>query len=496
MTKLEKIILFFQSLRNNSPQNIRDAAAAVGDYSDVAEVITGYIEGKEIKGAAALIAELSGAQEQARQKAAQEQAATALAAMATEFAAESAPEKRRDLIKGIRSAAVSLEPSASNGFQFVRMDSLQARPPSWLVKGLIETDCFGCLYGDPAAGKSFIAIELSSCVSTGSPFYGLPVKKGPVIFLAGEGQSGLARRFKAWSIARHVSLNGAPLYINRGSVSLIDSDSMIPVIQALERLLLEIGRPPALVILDTWSRVLGGDDSAPSDAAAGVAALDELRARFGNFAALVVHHEGHTKGRGRGWSGLRAAVDVELRAERGSDRVVRLECTKAKDIEPIEPMAFHFSPVELGFNDDEGNPVASAVLTPAAWTPAPDMAKKPPIGKNQAMALDVLKRLEKEAGKTPVQLERWREACIAAGLERNQFWYAKTGMEKSGYIQISGESVCCTGVGLGVGIRGLLYNPPNPPNAPTPITPVGNTTPSNASNTSNASNAPDLFQAQ
>jgi hypothetical protein len=310
-----------------------------------------------------------------------------------------------------------------------------------------------------------------------------------VIFLAGEGQSGLARRFKAWSIARHVSINGAPLYINRGSVSLIDGDSMLPVIQALERLILEIGQPPALVILDTWSRVLGGDDSAPSDAAAGVAALDDLRTRFGNFAAIVVHHEGHTKGRGRGWSGLRAAVDVELRAERGADGVVRLECTKAKAIEPMAPMAFHFASVDLQINDDEGNAVTSAVLTPAVWTPAPEAATKKPIGKNQALALDVLKRLS--VGKENITLDAWREACKAAGMERSALWHAITSLEKSGLIQTNGGIVCCKGVALSVENRGLLYSPPVSTHVSTPITPVESTI---VSTSFNVFNAPDLFQ--
>jgi hypothetical protein len=462
MIRSEKTKLFFQSLRDDSPQAIRDAAAAVGDYSDIADVIAGYIGGRGVDGAAAMIAGLSGAQEQARQKAAQNQAAADMAAKARELAVESAPEKRRELIKDIRNAAVFLEPSASNGFQFVRIDSLQVRPPSWLVKGLIETDCFGCLYGDPATGKSFIAIELSLCVATGTLFYDLPVKKGPVIFLAGEGQSGLARRFKAWSIARHVSISGAPLYINRGPISLIDGDSMLPVLQALERLILEIGQPPALVILDTWSRVLGGDDSAPSDAAAGVAALDDLRARFGNFAALVVHHEGHTKGRGRGWSGLRAAVDAEFRAERGTDGVVRLECTKAKDIEPMTPMAFHFASVDLQINDDEGNAVTSAVLTPAVWTPAPEAgAKKPPIGKNQALALDVLKRLETEAGKEPVLLDRWRDECKAEGITKQRFYDLRISLEKSRRVKIQDNlvlSVTASPVRNVTPYAPLLYN--------------------------------------
>jgi RecA-family ATPase len=409
---------------------------------------------------------LTRAQDTARQEAALKEMAASLAEKSGALANETDPGKQRELVKEIRRDAVLLEPSAGNGFQFVRMDSLQVRPPLWLVKELIETDSFGCLYGDPTTGKSFIAIELSSCVATGTPFYGLQVKQGPVIFLAGEGQSGLARRFNAWAIARGVSLSGAPLYINCGPVSLIDGDSMVKVIQALERLILEIGWPPVLVILDTWSRVLGGDDSAPSDAAAGIAALDDLRARFGNFAALVVHHEGHTKGRGRGWSGLRAAVDVELRTERGADGVVRLECTKAKDTEPIPPMAFHFATVDLKFNNDEENIVTSAVLTPTGWTPAPGAAVKKPVGKNQALALDVLKQLS--AGNENVAMDAWREACKTAGLDRSQFWYVKTGMEKRGLIQADAGIVRCIGVGLGVEIRGLLYSPRIHPTLPTP----------------------------
>jgi hypothetical protein len=109
MTRAEKIKLFFQSLRGNSPQDIRDAAAAVGDCSDIADVITGYIGSRGIDGAEAMIAGLSGAQEQARQKAAQEQVAADLAAKVTELARENAPEKRRELMDGIRKIAASLD---------------------------------------------------------------------------------------------------------------------------------------------------------------------------------------------------------------------------------------------------------------------------------------------------------------------------------------------------------------------------------------------------
>jgi hypothetical protein len=166
-----------------------------------------------------------------------------------------------------------------------------------------------------------------------------------------------------------------------------------------------------------------------------------------------------------------------------------MECTKAKDAELSRPMAFHFSAVELGLNDDEGNPVTSAVLTPTGWTPAPEAAVKKPVGKNQTLALDVLKGLC--AGNENITLDAWREACKTAGLDRSQFWYVKTGMEKRGLIQVDAGIVRCIGVGLGVGIRGLLYSPPNPSNASNACTPVGNST---FPTPSNASNAPELFR--
>jgi hypothetical protein len=370
-------------------------------------------------------------------------------------------------------------------FRFSRLGSIAIKPVSWLVNGLIEANSFSTLYGDSGAGKSFLAIELAACIATATPFHGKPVKQGPVIYMAGEGHSGLARRFKAWSIVRGVSLEKAPLFLSEGAIALINPTVMGPVCGALDKLIKEIGQNPALVILDTWSRVLGGDDSAPSDAAAGVAALDGLRAKYGNFAAMVVHHEGHQKGRGRGWSGLRAAVDMEYRAERGADGLLRLECTKAKDTSVMDPMAFQFMGVALSIRNESGEPITSAVLNKVDCEPAPKSDNKTAnLGKNQAKALDILKRMVTTG---QVSEEAWRGECQTAGLNRNSFWNAKKGLEKNGFVQVSDGFVCCKGVGLSVENRGLLYSPPVSTNASTPITPVENNTNSTLFNAFNGS---------
>jgi KaiC/GvpD/RAD55 family RecA-like ATPase len=345
------------------------------------------------------------------------------------------------IVQDLQNKIEAQAPDLGGGLRFDRVGGMGIAVSPWLVKGLFETDFFGDLFGDPGAGKSFLAIELAACVATGTSFYGLQVKHpGPVIYIAGEGRTGLIRRFRAWSITRGVSLDSAPLFLNSGAVSLIDDASMVSVVKALKVLIKEIGRPPALAILDTWSRTLGGDDSDPSDGAAGVASLDALRARFDNFATLVVHHEGHLKGRARGWSGLHAAVDVEFRAVRGKDNLLRMECTKSKDTRPIDPMAFQFAGVDLEITDEDGDPVASAILNRVDYTSAPEATNNKPAGKNQVIALEILEHLKKTDG-DKISVSSWSKECRDAGITKQRFYEVRANLEKSGKIRIQDDFV-------------------------------------------------------
>jgi RecA-family ATPase len=53
------------------------------------------------------------------------------------------------------------------------------------------------LYGDPAAGKSFLALDWGLSVATGVPALGHEVKKGEVVYIYGEGIRGLRQRAEA-----------------------------------------------------------------------------------------------------------------------------------------------------------------------------------------------------------------------------------------------------------------------------------------------------------
>lgn len=78
-------------------------------------------------------------------------------------------------------------------FRFVPVGDLEYRDPEFLVDGLIETDGLGLIFGDPGSAKSFMAVDLALCVASGADFHGKGVKKGPVLFIAGEGHNGLIR---------------------------------------------------------------------------------------------------------------------------------------------------------------------------------------------------------------------------------------------------------------------------------------------------------------
>ncbi|MDR0585760.1 MAG: hypothetical protein LBG26_00820 [Treponema sp.] len=111
MTRTEKITQFFEQLRgkgNPTAQNIYNAMAAAGDITEIMPEILAYCAGMGID-AAAELANLTKAQDTVRQEATLKETAASLAEKSGALAAEADPEKRRELIEGIRRASASLE---------------------------------------------------------------------------------------------------------------------------------------------------------------------------------------------------------------------------------------------------------------------------------------------------------------------------------------------------------------------------------------------------
>jgi hypothetical protein len=286
---------------------------------------------------------------------------------------------------------------------------------------------------------------MTCCVATGTDWHGKAiVKSGLVLYFAGEGHNGLARRFKAWSIRNGVFLDNAPLLVSTMPAALTDPESL-PLIIAQINAAAEKYGPPVLIVIDTLARNFGpGDENSTRDMSAFVAACDRLRAQH-RATVLLIHHTGHAdKTRGRGAMALKGALDAEYRLDKDDQGVIRMEATKMKDAESPEPMAFRIRTVEIGFNDEDGNPVTSAVLDETDYQP-PAKPGKTGRGKWQTVGLEALQvlytdhrgKLER-GGYDPegarVLFDDWRSACYDKGMSRQAFSTVKKSLTEQGSV--------------------------------------------------------------
>lgn len=234
------------------------------------------------------------------------------------------------------------------------------RAPQYLIDGLIEAGALGMLFGDPGAGKSFLAIDWSCSVATGTPWLGRAVDQGPVFYIAGEGHSGMGRRLLAWQTEHEPSLADAPLYISRIPASLMNAENATQVAAAV-RALAE-GVRPKLVVIDTFHRNLGsGDENSAEDVAAFLSNVDIFIRKEFDCAVLIVHHSGHSdKSRARGSSSIIGAMDFILQLTKDGG-CLELRGTKQKDGEIEEPIPLVLKSVELTFAT-EGSTGSSLVV--------------------------------------------------------------------------------------------------------------------------------------
>lgn len=337
-------------------------------------------------------------------------------------------------------------PVEVSGFQLIRVAKLQLRAPEWLIGAILEVNSLAMVFGKPGCGKSFLSIDIACCVATGTDWWGHRVKTSPVIYIAGEGHNGLARRLNAWSIHTGQDLKTAPLYVSNAPAALCDPTSAHEVITATDEVVRFHGAMPGLIVLDTLARNFGpGDENSTEHMGHFIAAADTIRTRYG-CAVLLVHHTGHVDGsRARGSTALKGALDAEYRLDKDEAGIVRFEATKMKDASYPEPLAFHVRSVELPITDEDEQPVTSAVLEKACFEPAAQ--GKAVLGKWQKMALEILEELHRErranlegsghdSGGARVSAEEWRVACYKAKIPRQRWAEIRDSLPSLGFVRV------------------------------------------------------------
>lgn len=290
-------------------------------------------------------------------------------------------------------------------------------PPQWTVKRWLPAASMAVLFGEPGCGKSFLAVDWCCHVATGRDWNGNRVKRGAVVYIAGEGHYGLKRRFATWQ-QQHGPIPDT-LYVSERAVTL-DAAGASTVLDAVGA----VPEVPVLIVVDTLSSVIAGDENNAVDMNTFLTVLKKLLA--GTAATiLVVHHTGHgSKERARGHSSLKAALDAEFRAER-LDGIGTLTCTKPKDMEPPSPLTFELTQVELpeAWRDPEepDEPVTSCVFTVTGHVAGAAVRKAKSLPASHVIGLRALEHAlavdgGTYGGKFGVHVEAWRKAAYDGGI--------------------------------------------------------------------------------
>jgi hypothetical protein len=229
-------------------------------------------------------------------------------------------------------------------------------PAAWMVKGVLPAAQLAVMFGESGSGKSFAALDLAVAVATGTPWRDRRVREGKVAYIAAEGAGGFRARLKAIAQHRQLELERIALTVLADAPNFMEKQDALDVARAIVA-----AGGAQLVIVDTFAQVMpGANENAGEDVGRALAHCKGIHRATGAL-VLLVHHSGKDASRGaRGWSGLRAAADVELEVVR-VEHERSLTVTKMKDGDDGMEFAFRLDSLVVGL-DADGEEVSSCVV--------------------------------------------------------------------------------------------------------------------------------------
>ena len=243
----------------------------------------------------------------------------------------------------------------SKPIKFWRGDSIPSiidGPKHVLPNRLIAGEITAC-YGDPKAGKTFIAVICAIAAALDLEFWGEKFNLGgaPVVYFAAERVGQVAQRLTA--ACRRLGLSSIP-----PNIYLIDGRSSVGVSSEdwqndIEKLIASIN--PALVIFDTYARMIDNNEDSAGDATRNIEAFERfINASNIPCAGILIHHSGKVQGKkARGSSAFLAAVTTSWKVV-GEDGTICLSMDDANAFELCNPQYFKIHNVDISDYSSSG----------------------------------------------------------------------------------------------------------------------------------------------
>lgn len=192
-------------------------------------------------------------------------------------------------------------------------DEIEQIPaPEPLLAGILDRNSLALLYGPSGVAKSFVALDWGLSIATARPWHGHAVCPSLVLYVVGEGLSGMNDRYAAWKAHNGVSGDIPRMAWGPRAPNVLTPEGAQELREAV------IKTEPAFVILDTIARhIPGGDENTFETMSRLVEMMDWIKTQQG-ACVLAVHHTGKdTEAGARGHSSLKAAMDTEIFCGRG-----------------------------------------------------------------------------------------------------------------------------------------------------------------------------------
>lgn len=217
-------------------------------------------------------------------------------------------------------------------------DELSQIPPiEPMIGGVMDKGTVTLLTAQPAAFKSFLAIDWACSYATGKAWQGHEIDNqvtyggndkpapGKVLYVAAEGAKGISKRISAWESAWGHEVPAERLITSPQPIQLKDYNSVLELIAHIQE------ETYGFIILDTLARcTLGMEENSATDMGRTVDALYKIREAMGpDGTLLAIHHEGKN-GTIRGSSALYGGVDQQLSLRREGSHIT-LQDGKRKD---------------------------------------------------------------------------------------------------------------------------------------------------------------------
>jgi hypothetical protein len=259
----------------------------------------------------------------------------------------------------------------------------------WLVRNLIPREGLVVVWGPPKCGKTFWTFDLVMHIALGRYYRGRPVEQASVVYVACEGEWGLAARVAAYRRQPQWLPDDRPdFYLVPTRLDLPGEYRML-----IGDIVVQIppDRAVGVIVIDTLNRSIHGSESKDEDMAAYIGAADALRGYF-HCAVIIIHHCGIIESRPRGHTSLTGAADAQIAMKMETPaNIITSKVEHLKDGPCGDEIISRLEEVTVG-EDDNSDPITSCIVVPVDGAPRAAASAARKLSPNEQIALDTLRR--------------------------------------------------------------------------------------------------------